>query len=247
MDFDLGSAVATAVCAIRHPENIDDTLGAIAAATQDSLPGFDQVGISTVDSHGNVHTRAGTGEFVWELDRIQYELGQGPCVDSLHKSPVIAVPHIQYDRRWPQYVPQAVGRGLKAQLGVRLYLDHEGTLGCLNIYSTTTEEIHIDAENIAGLFATHAALALGYAREVDGLHEAMSRRKTIGIAIGMLMSEHAISEDTAFALLVKLSSHANVKVRDVAARMVAEANARGVAGVAGSGIEGLFDRNSPGM
>jgi hypothetical protein len=247
VDYDLGAAVASAVRALRNPENIEDTLSAIAAASKDSLPGFDEVGISTIDNHGNIHTRAGTGELVWELDQIQYELGQGPCVDSLHKDPVVAVPGIQHEERWPQYVPQAVRRGLKAQLGMRLYLDHEGTLGCLNMYSTTTEDIHVDAEGIAGLFATHAALALGFAREVDGLHEAMSRRKTIGMAIGMLMAEHAIGEDAAFALLVRISSHTNVKVRDIATRMVDEANARNVPEAPGPAIEALFDRDSPGM
>ena len=37
-----------------------------------SLPGFDHVGISTVDRKGKITTRAATGPLVWELDTLQY-------------------------------------------------------------------------------------------------------------------------------------------------------------------------------
>jgi hypothetical protein len=40
------------------------------------------------------------------------------------------------DKRWPRHVPGAVAVGLRAQLAVQLYLDDQGTLGALNLYST---------------------------------------------------------------------------------------------------------------
>ena len=123
-------------------------------------------------------------------------------------------------------MPRAVRLGLKSQLAVRLYLDDEGTLGGLNIYSTTSEDIDVDAETIAALFATHAAIALGNARELDTLQEALRTRKVIGQALGLLMAEYAVNEDAAFGLLVRTSSTTNVKLRDIAAAMVEQANAR---------------------
>ncbi len=173
-----------------------------------------------------MHTRAGTSEFVWELDRIQYSLSEGPCVDSLRETSVVTAPHIRDEPRWPRFVPRAVELGLKSQLAVRLYLDEEGTVGGLNVYSTTSEDIDVDAESIAELFATHAAIALGNAREVDTLQEALRTRKVIGQALGMLMTEYTLDEDAAFGLLVRTSSVTNVKLRDIAAGMVEEANAR---------------------
>lgn len=47
------------------------------------MPGFDQVGISTVDKRGKIETKAVTGDLVLTLDRIQYDLGEGPCYDTL--------------------------------------------------------------------------------------------------------------------------------------------------------------------
>ncbi len=230
MDDNLGAALATAARTISNPNTLDDTLNTIVETATDSLPGFDAVGISILDTkRGKVHTRAGTSSLVWELDRIQYDGAhgpEGPCVDSLSDNAVVSVPHLAQEDRWPHYVPQAVTLGLKSQLGVRLYLDGEGTIGCLNIYSTTDEVIDADAVSIAGLFAAHAAIALGNATEVDTLQEALRTRTAIGVALGLLMAQYSVSQDAAFGLMVRTSSHSNTKIRDIAVRMVDEANAK---------------------
>lgn len=62
-------------------------------------------------------------------------------------------------------------------------------------------------------------------RELDTLREALHSRLTIGQAEGLLMARHAIDEDAAFRLLTKLSQETHTKLRDVAAALVADANA----------------------
>jgi GAF domain-containing protein len=117
-------------------------------------------------------------------------------------------------------VPAAVKLGLKSQLAVRLYLDERGTLGGLNMYSTHSDDIDDQAPALADLLATHAALALGKAREVDDLHQALRTRELIGQAVGMLMVQYRLDPDAAFAFLARTSSHSNTKLRDIAAQMV---------------------------
>ena len=73
-------------------------------------------------------------------------LSEGPCDDTLRDAQIVAVPRIQHDQRWPRYVPAAVESGFRLQLAVRLYLDEEGTLGGLNLCSTTSGEIDPEAE-----------------------------------------------------------------------------------------------------
>ena len=58
--------------------------------------------------------------------------------------------------------------------------------------------------------------------EVAGLRVALETRATIGIAQGLVMAQHKLSAEAAFAFLVQLSQHSNVKLRDVAAQMVAD-------------------------
>ena len=81
---------------------------------------------------------------------------------------------------------------------------------------------------VANRIATAVAISCAdLARaETSSLKEALRTRTTIGEAIGLLMHEKTITAEAAFAHLVEDSSHTNVKVREIAARMVEEANAR---------------------
>ena len=63
---------------------------------------------------------------------------------------------------------------------------------------------------------------MGKARAIDQLHEGMRSRQRIGVAVGLLMHRYGMSEERAFAFLVRASSHGNVKLRDVAAEVVRE-------------------------
>jgi GAF domain-containing protein len=223
---DFGDAMARSARAIHSPRSLEETLGVIAETVQLSLPGFDAVGISTIDARGNVMTRAATGDLVNELDKLQYELGEGPCVETLRDAEVVVAPHIRHDQRWPRYVPRAVELGLRSQLAVKLYLDSDGTLGGLNMYSTSSDDVDPDAQPMAELFATHAAIALGSATEREELNEALRSRTVIGQATGIIMQQYTLDPDAAFGVLVRMSSHSNTKVRDIAASLVQEAAER---------------------
>lgn len=224
---ELASALASAARSIGIKQSVEDALDAIVRTAQTSVPGFDHVGISIVDRHGRVETKAATDSLVWELDRLQYDLGEGPCVSAMRETPCVAVPHARTDGRWPRYLPEAVRAGLRSQLAVRLFLDSQGTMGGLNLYSTTRETLDPDAEWTADLFAAHAAIELGRAREIANLNEALHSRKLIGQAIGIVMERYQLDEDRAFAFLIRASSHGNVKLRDVAHDIVERASARG--------------------
>jgi GAF domain-containing protein len=209
--------------------SLDETLDAIVLAAKVSVPGFDHAGISTIDRSGTITTRAATDEMVLKLDQLQYSLSEGPCVDSMREARVVSAPNIEHDERWPNYVAEATrSTGLRAQLGIRLFLDGQDTLGGLNLYSTQTAEIDDDSIAVAELFAAHAALALGNAREIDQLNTALQSRKVIGQALGLLMERYRMSEDRAFAFLTRASSHGNIKLITVAQELVDEANKREV-------------------
>ncbi len=62
--------------------------------------------------------------------------------------------------------------------------------------------------------------------EVEGLRRALETRTTIGQAVGIVMTQRALTAKEAFAHLVELSSHSNTKLRDVAASIVSQAEAR---------------------
>jgi GAF domain-containing protein len=219
------AAIASAARTINQSDaSVDATLEAIAAAARDSIPGFDLVGISTVDARGNAVTRAVSDPLVQKFDALQYSLEEGPCLDALGAAHVVSVPHIRHEQRWPRYVPQVVQLGLRSQMAVKIGLDDNGTLGGINLYSTIRDDIEPEAESIAELFAIHAASTLGKVTQVDQLNQAMHTRKVIGQAIGILMERYGIREDNAFHFLVRASQTDNIKLRDIAQELVDKAN-----------------------
>jgi GAF domain-containing protein len=225
-DRDAASALAQAARTIHREDTLEETLAAIAETARISVPGIDHAGISIVTPKGGIETKAATDPIVWEFDRLQYDLGEGPCLSTMRGTPVVSVPRARHDQRWPRFMPQALRLGLRSQLAVRLFVDDEGTMGALNLYSTSQEEIDPDAEHVAELFASHAAIALHQAREVEHLNQALESRKVIGQALGIVMERYGLDENHAFSFLLRASSTSNIKVRDIAAQLVEDTHHR---------------------
>ena len=227
MNDSIARAIAHAANRMSETATVEETLEVIVRSAAEALPHFDHVGIGTKDGEEPMQTRAASSDLVRQLDDIQNTVGEGPCLESLQGTEVIVAPHIHHEQRWPKYVPSAVAIGLQAQLAVRLHLDASGTMGGLNLYSTSRDQIAADDITTAALFATHAAVALGKAHEVESLSHAVATRQLIGQAIGILMHQYSLDEKSAQAFLWRASSTSNVKVRDIAERILAEANRAG--------------------
>lgn len=78
------------------------------------------------------------------------------------------------------------------------------------------------AEDIADLCAAPAAIALEKVREIEHLNEALRSRQALGQAIGIGMERYGVDSDAAFAFLLRTSSRGNIKLRDLAERLVAD-------------------------
>ena len=222
---DIAEALAEAAREIDSQHDLPSTLDAIVHTAARSLPDIDHVGITIAHRIGDIETWAGTGPLVWELDALQHELAEGPSVHALTVDAVTTVNHLAHETRWPRYVPRAVERGLKAQMGLRLYVEDK-TLGGLNLYSTRAEVIDPEVANMAVLFATHAALVLGRVRQEENLNTALQTRKLIGQAVGIVMERFMLGEAAAFAYLTRVSQHSNTRLRDVAEELVNQAEER---------------------
>jgi GAF domain-containing protein len=223
--LDLAGAMVQAAREINARHDIPSTLDAIVRTAKSSLPGVDHVGITIAHTNGRMETKAATDDLVWQLDELQYELREGPCVHAIERDQLTVVEHAGQDKRWPRFMPKAVALGLKAQMGVRLYAD-EHTIGGLNVYSTEAETFPEGTDHLAQLFAAHAALALGRTRREEELNTALATRTTISTAVGIVMQTYHLDQERAFRYLVRVSSHSNVKLRDVAREVVEDCEAR---------------------
>ena len=207
---------------LTRPSKLDDALDRITAAAVETVPGADYASISTRHPDDRLETSAATGDLPRRMDEMQYELREGPCYETVVDDDEAAVysADVGDDGRWPRFGARAADAGLRSQLAIQLD-SRDGTAMSLNLYSQTADAFREDRD-LAQLFASHARVALGFAAELKTLQGAVGTREVIGKAIGILMFKYNLTSERAFEFLVRLSQNSNIKLRDVAARIVAQ-------------------------
>lgn len=203
--------------AIEHEQ---PTLDKIVEWAMELVPAADHVGISLRLEKGRIDTAAASSPLVELADQLQYDLGEGPCLDSARVADTYLASDTRTDKRWPRWGPLVAEKGLLSVLSVQL-VQHDGQpLGAVNLYAEKPDVYTRDDLDCAQVMAHHAAGALETAREMEGLRAAMHSRHVIGVAQGMLMQRYGLSMDRAFDVLLRQSQDSNTKLRDVAAAMV---------------------------
>lgn len=220
MADDLAELLAGAARLMGRAPTLDDTLRLIVSTAHRVLPEFEHVGLSVRPRGGRIRTEATTTDLAGLLDALQHEVGEGPGIESLEGSAVVAAPQLRHEQRWQLYLPRAVQLGLRAHLAVQLGSDRDGTVAGLNLYSTSRDDIPERDVRVAELFAMHASLARDDALRIWHLEAAMDARQVVSTAIGVVMERHHLDKRAATAYLWRASSHRNVKVRVLAARLV---------------------------
>jgi hypothetical protein len=208
---------------LRFPMHIEETLEVITVGAVESVPGIEHASISLTGKDGRIKTLAPTDRLAVRADELQYELGEGPCLDAVLDEPVVQVDDIGTDLRWPAYGPRAAKElGVGSQLAFQFRAEPHAR-GGLNLYSNQPNSITAETRQIGVLFANLAAVALGWSRQDQTLTEALGSRNVIGQAIGVVMERYSLDPDRAFGFLVRTSQTGNIKLRDVAAGVVDDA------------------------
>jgi GAF domain-containing protein len=221
--------VRLAMDALAHtltsPERTDQALLVLTEGAVHAIPGAGYASISQLERDGRLATVAETDPLIRVLDAHQYALREGPCYDTVTDASFSVTLDLAHDPRWPRYGPLAARAGVHAQLAVLLSTSN-GDRTALNVYSAEPHDFSHESIETAEVFASHAAVAMGFVHTIKNLGVAIGTRQTIGQAVGILMERYQIDERRAFSFLVRASSHSNVKLRDVAADIVTGLNRR---------------------
>jgi len=207
------------------PVDVDELLELICLASIDAVPGAEYAGITLADRHGKLETTAATHPLVHEVDRLQYELGQGPCVDAVQGRWQPRSDDLRLDVRWPKYGPLAADRGIVSQMGIELF-DEPGLIAGLNLYSSTAGAFDDDTVEAAMLFCIQATHTLGRVMTQRQLTDAMTTRSTIGRATGVVMERFQLGPDRAFELLTRVSRMHDVTLEVLAGQILDEVTNR---------------------
>jgi hypothetical protein len=189
-----------------------------------TVPGAQHASV-TVSRRNEFDTPIATSELPPRVDAIQYELNSGPCVDAVLDDSIYRTGDLETDPRWPEFGKRAVADlGVRSMLAVRLYCDVPNLRAALNLYSVEHDAFDEAAVPVAIVLATHASLALtaaGRSEQIVNLEQALASNREIGVAIGVLMTRHLVTQQHAFDLLRMASQRSHRKIRDIASQVVA--------------------------
>jgi GAF domain-containing protein len=201
-------------------------LATLAAAAFTTASNAVSCGVTVVTRKKGV-TTGSSDERVGALDELQIEFGDGPCLTALRHNSVVLVVDSRHESRWSDYMEAVWRNGVGAILAVPLDLDGE-TEAVMNLYSTTPHGFTGPDITAAEEFAEGAATSLRLALKIsqlrnakDDLTAAMQSRSTIDTAVGIVMAQNRCGRDTAFNVLTRASNSRNVKLRDIAAHVIA--------------------------
>ncbi|HET7387655.1 MAG TPA: GAF and ANTAR domain-containing protein [Nocardioidaceae bacterium] len=201
----------------------EPTFQRVVETAVEAIVACDFAAISARVPKGRVRTVAATSRVAEESDALQYLLEEGPCLEAIADHASYLIEDVRNDPRWPRWGPRAADLGIGSVLSVRLFTERE-EIGALNLYSADAFAWDTDNVDLAYVFAIHAASALSSAQLVTGLQTALNSRHMIGVAQGILIQRYGLTMERSFEVLRRLSSHRNIKLREVA-KLVVETGA----------------------
>ncbi len=208
--------------------SLGDTLLRVAEITTGALPAADMAGIAMLDEYGRVTTGVFTDEASPEIDSCQYESGRGPCLDAWRERHIVRIDDMtKATSDYPEFAAAALERNVQSTISFPMVAGGEG-IGALNLYSQQHSGFDADDEGIGSELTSAASVVLANASAYwtavelgEGLSEAMRSRAVIEQAKGVLMARSPeLDADGAFDLLRRASQRENVKLRDIAQRIV---------------------------
>lgn len=190
------------------------TLRSIVDAAIMLVPGTRWAGISLIRKQ-QVIPEAPSDLLVAELDQLQTDLSEGPCLSALRDHHTIHINDMAAETRWPRFVRAATERGIRSLLAFQLFVREEN-LGALNLYSDGVAAFTDESVVIGELLAQHAAVAMVGAAARTQFQSALASRDAIGQAKGILMHRDRLTAFEAFELMVRTSQSLNMKVVNIA-------------------------------
>jgi len=213
------------------------TLQAIVESAVKTIDGAEYSAITVKQGNFQYRTVASTGDLPLQVDAIQYEIGEGPCVDALTNGHVLRSDDLAVDHRWPSFGRRATATTeVVSMMSHRLFLEDDDAIGALNLYSRKRAAFASLDTSVLDVLATHCAVALARAAEHDEnqhLRTAVESNRDIGVAMGILMATQLVTKHQAFDVLRIASQHSHRKLRDIALDVIETGSLPGL----GSGLQ----------
>lgn len=188
---------------------------------------IDAVGIVLAAPDGGLRSVASSSETVHLLDLVALAEHEGPSHECFRiGKPVVNLNLPELAERWPHFTPQAVAAGFNSVHALPLRL-RGSVLGALTLMRRVPGDIAPDDVAIAQAFADIATIAILQHRAAsdaivlnEQLNHALNSRIVIEQAKGMIAEHARVAPAEAFLTLREHARHHNLRLVDVAERVI---------------------------
>jgi GAF domain-containing protein len=208
---------------VAAPSSVEEVLENVTATAKQLIPGVDSAGVLLISKGGKFESLAGTSDLPHQLDELQMTFHEGPCVQAAVDDLIVRTDDFRTEERWPQYSKACVEIGVLSGLSFKLYTA-DRTAGALNFFSFKDNAFDGEDETVGVILAAHAAAAILASRRGEQLESALTTRDRIGQAKGIIMERYSVDDVRAFEMLRQLSQDSNVRLVDIAQRVIETRN-----------------------
>jgi GAF domain-containing protein len=183
--------------------DLDEALRRIVDATH-QLFAVDGAGLMLIDPDQLLRNVAVSDRRVHDLEELQIEHGEGPCVDAFEAKTLIDPEDLAGEARWATFSPAAVERRLRAVLASPIpYNQH--AIGVVVVFSTKVHPWSPEGELALVAFTDLAALTIANTMQSEQrgelatqLQRALDARVVIEQAKGAMVARDGVSPGQAF-------------------------------------------------
>ena len=175
---------------------LDDVLETLGRDIRDVL-GVAGAGVMLGDDDGNLRFTSTSDGVLHELEGLQIELDEGPCLLAYRSGEIVVAADLGDDDRFRKFGPRAVEEGMVAVYSFPMHMEDD-VFGALNLYRGEAGAFTDDQIDVGQTFANVATSYLANARDSEQqdlltkqLQHALNSRVVIEQAKGYVVGVHA--------------------------------------------------------
>lgn len=189
----------------------------------------DTAGVLLETPSGKPALAAATSKEMLEIEDLEINLGQGPCLDAYQTGEQVLVDDLEkcHDR-WPQVTPRIIAIGMRSAYAFPLRL-RDDSIGALNLYRAQPSAFAPHEARLGQALADIAAVGILQQRSVfeaerraGQLQHALDSRVTIEQAKGTLAERRGVTLREAFEIMRDYARRNNLKMQEVCRRVINE-------------------------
>ncbi|RDV08081.1 ANTAR domain-containing protein [Arthrobacter sp. RT-1] len=220
--YELAGVTGRMASGLLTEDDASKAVQSLAYVLKDSIPNSAGAGASIIHSRGRSKSTGATDMVVLGADKLQYELGEGPCLSAWAEQRPIIIQDTREEIRWPSWTAAVSDLPLRSVLSAPL-TSRGRQIGALKVYSPLPLSFDDNSVFLIERLASPAAVLLRHIRDREAaqrtseeLAEALANRDMISKVQGILIERMNLNSQEALEVLLARSRGESTPLHEVA-------------------------------